>query len=106
MRVDGAASGSRRRWMRSGGAALATVGLALIVGAAQATAATANGPYVSEITASCVSDGSYGVTGMVQVMYPSSPYYDAFVELEVYARSVSSGDWVATGDTWGVSPTV
>ena len=63
MRVDGAASGSRRRWMRSGGAALATVGLALIVGAAQATAATANGPYVSEITASCVSDGSYGVTG-------------------------------------------
>ena len=90
--------------MGSAGVALAAAGLALVLGAGRA-AAQGTDPYVSEITASCVSDGSYSVTGMVQVIYPSSPYYDAYVELEVYARSASdSSDWVATGDTWGVSP--
>ncbi len=89
--------------MGGGGLALAAAGLVLILGAGRA-AAQGTEPYVSEILASCVSDGSYSVTGTVQVVYPSSPYYDAYVQLEVYARSAS--DWVATGDTWGVSPIV
>jgi hypothetical protein len=92
--------------MGGGGLALAAAGLVLILGAGRA-AAQGTEPYVSEILASCVSDGSYSVTGTVQVVYPSSPYYDAYVQLEVYARSASdASDWVATGDTWGVSPIV
>jgi hypothetical protein len=92
--------------MRSGGAALAAAGLALVLGAAQAAAAIAvDQPTVTEILASCVQDEGYSVTGTVQVVYPTETYYDAYVQLEVFARSVSSSTWVATGATWGVTPT-
>jgi hypothetical protein len=92
--------------MGSAGMALAAAGLALILATAQAAAAIAvDQPTVTEILASCVQDGGYWVTGTVQVVYPTETYYDAYVQLEVFARSASSSTWVATGATWGVTPT-
>ncbi|MGD1035556.1 MAG: hypothetical protein ABR977_14175, partial [Candidatus Dormibacteria bacterium] len=82
---------------------LAAAGLALLLGAAQATAATLTDPTITGITAQCVSEDGYYVAGTLTVVYPDSggPWYDANVQLEVFAHSTADNGWVSTDATWG-----